>query len=157
MNNKLKVLKTIAKRFNETGVHYAVGASVLLYFKGIVDEFHDLDIMIDNDDADKVREILNELGQLQYTPENKNFKTKTFLQYVVDGVDIDIIGGFIIVKDSIEYDCYLQKDIDDFVEIDDIKINLDTIDNWHKYYSLMNRTNKVEMIESYYKKDISTK
>lgn len=156
MKSKLEVLKTIANRFNESNVRYAVGASVLLYFKGIVNEFHDLDIMIDNDDADKVSEILSELGELQYTPKNSNFKTKTFLQYIVDGIDIDIIGGFIIVKDAVEYDCFLQSEITDYVVLDGIKIYLDTLDNWHKYYSLMNRDNKVKMIEDY-KKDISTK
>lgn len=156
MNNKLKVLKTIADNFNETGIHYAIGASVLLYFKGIVDEFHDLDIMIDLKDTDKVKKIMDDLGTLQYTPTNNNFKTKVFLQYVIDDVDIDVIGGFIIVKDGVDYNCYLQKEIDDYVDLDGTKIPLDTIDNWYKYYSLMNRDNKVKMIEDY-KKDISTK
>ena len=156
MKNKLEVLKTIAKKFNDVGIKYAIGASVLLYFKGIVDEFRDLDIMVDMNDVDKVKEILNKLGTLQYSPDNNNFKTKAFLQYVVDDVDIDVIGGFIIVKDGIDYDCTLQKEIIDYTYLDGVKIALDTIDNWYKYYSLMGRDNKVKMIENY-KKDISTK
>lgn len=156
MNNKLKVLKTVAEKFNQAGVNYAVGSSVLLFFNGIVDEFHDLDILIDYDDTNKVKNILNDLGTLKETLPNSNYKSKTFLQYVVDGVDIDIIGGFIIVKDGIEYDCSLQKDITNHVELDGIKINLDTLDNWKRYYSLMNREYKAKMIEDY-QKDISTK
>ena len=156
MKNKLEVLKTIAKKFNDAGIKYAIGASVLLYFKGIVDKFHDLDIMVDMNDVDKVKEILNKFGTLQYSPDNNNFKTKAFLQYVVDDVGIDVIGGFIIVKDGIDYDCTLQKEIIDYTYLDGVKIALDTIDNWYKYYSLMGRDNKVKMIENY-KKDISTK
>jgi len=154
MKNKLKVLKLIANKFNENNIHYAVGASVLLYFKGIVNEFHDLDILIDVNDSDRVKDILNQLGTLKYTPSNSNFNTKTFLQYVVDGVDIDIIGGFIIVKDGIDYDCSLQETIDDYVYLDEIKIPLDTLDNWYKYYKLMGRDNRVKLIEEYKKTNI---
>ena len=40
---KIELLKRIAHRFNEAGVVWALGASMLLYFKGIAPEFHDID------------------------------------------------------------------------------------------------------------------
>lgn len=49
---KIEVLKEIAHRFNEAHVMWSLGASMLLYFKGITTEFHDIDLMIANEDVD---------------------------------------------------------------------------------------------------------
>lgn len=45
IQHKLEILSQIAKKLNEGHVTWAVGGSLLLYFKGIVDEFHDIDLM----------------------------------------------------------------------------------------------------------------
>ena len=37
---------------------------MLLYFKGILSEFHDIDLMISVHDAEQVRTILSEMGEL---------------------------------------------------------------------------------------------
>lgn len=37
---------------------------MLLYFKGIISEFHDIDLMISVHDAEQVRMILSEMGEL---------------------------------------------------------------------------------------------
>lgn len=44
---KLQVLVQLAELFNEHEIQWAVGGSLLLYFKGLVSDFHDLDLMID--------------------------------------------------------------------------------------------------------------
>ena len=62
---KIVVLKRIAHRFNEAGLIWALGASMLLYFKHITPEFHDIDLMVADDDADRARQILCEMGTLQ--------------------------------------------------------------------------------------------
>ena len=45
-DTKITVLKRIAARFNEAGITWALGASMLLYFKRIAPEFHDIDLTI---------------------------------------------------------------------------------------------------------------
>ena len=40
---KIQLLLRIAHRLNEAHVEWALGASMLLYFKGITSEFHDID------------------------------------------------------------------------------------------------------------------
>ncbi|MFR5149081.1 MAG: hypothetical protein ACLTER_05730 [Ruminococcus sp.] len=40
---------------------------MLLYFKGIISEFHDIDLMISVHDAEQVRTILSEMGELHAT------------------------------------------------------------------------------------------
>ena len=43
IQKKIELLQKIAHRFNEANIEWALGASMLLYFKGILSEFHDID------------------------------------------------------------------------------------------------------------------
>ena len=51
IRKKIELLQKIAHRFNEANIEWALGASMLLYFKGIISEFHDIDLMISDHDA----------------------------------------------------------------------------------------------------------
>ena len=53
MQKKIELLQKIAHRFNEANIEWALGASMLLYFKGIISEFHDIDLMVSVHDADR--------------------------------------------------------------------------------------------------------
>lgn len=61
---KIELLQKIAHRLNEAHVQWALGASMLLYFKGITSEFHDIDLLVSEHDAECVRRILSEMGEL---------------------------------------------------------------------------------------------
>ena len=50
---KIELLQKIAHRLNEAHVQWALGASMLLYFKGITSAFHDIDLMV----ADMTRNV----------------------------------------------------------------------------------------------------
>ena len=41
IRKKIELLQKIAHQFNEANIEWALGASMLLYFKGIISEFHD--------------------------------------------------------------------------------------------------------------------
>lgn len=72
---KLSILSQIAEELNRQNITWAIGASCLLYFKGIVQEFSDIDIMISESDVEKVKQIFLTLGkQLQANP-NMHFTT----------------------------------------------------------------------------------
>lgn len=49
---KIELLQKIAHRLNEAHVQWALGASMLLYFKSITSEFHDIDLMVADHDAE---------------------------------------------------------------------------------------------------------
>ena len=53
VKEKLKLLEKMAYHFNKENVEWALGASMLLYIKGITTEFHDIDLMVSTDDAKK--------------------------------------------------------------------------------------------------------
>lgn len=122
----------------------------MLYLKGIAPDFHDIDLMISLKDADKVEQILLEMGRMCPPNPIKNpmYHTKRFMEFVIDSIDVDVMAGFIIEKDGEIYDCSLHKNqIVEVVKLDGESIPLQSLDLWAKYYRLMGRKDKVLMIE----------
>ena len=118
---KLEVLVKIAHLFKEHDITWAVGASLLLYFKGIVDDFHDLDLLIHMKDAFKAKELLSSLGEIEIPENNPMFTTKHFYKFKVEDVDIDMMAGFGVIYEGQEYDLALHEDqIEEYKEIDNL-------------------------------------
>jgi hypothetical protein len=148
IKNKLTVLSYIAKELNHKNVTWAIGASMLLYFKGITSEFHDIDIMVAEEDVEILKDVLSSFGNIQPPNPNVQYKTKYFLEFNVDGVDIDVMAGFIIINEGKEYYFPLKKEsINDYTEVNGIKIPLQSLEEWRNYYKLMGRDEKVKMID----------
>lgn len=145
---KLSVLSRVAEKLNHENITWAVGASLLLYLKGIVHEFADIDIMIAEDDADRAREILLTFGRQLPAKPNTLYQTKYFGEFEVDGVDFDIMAGFSIVHDGAALYFPLEKEqMRDYADINGVKIPLHSVEKWRYFYELMGRTHKVEMID----------
>lgn len=144
---KLAVLSKLAGEFNKQNIVWAVGASLLLYLKDYVEDFNDIDIMVADTDAAKMETILKSMGTLQ--PSTKaNYETKHFREFTVDQVDVDMMGGFAIVKDGQVYDCDLKSSqIMEYIEVQGQKIPLHSIELWRKYYMLMGRDKKAVIID----------
>ena len=145
--DKLHVLARLAKEFNKQNLLWAVGASILLYLKGYVDNFNDLDLLVAAEDAEAMETILNQLGTPLPTTRG-TFETKRFRKFEVDSVEIDMIGGFAIVSQGQVYDCDLKEDqVTGYFALYGEQIPLHSVSLWHRYYSLMGRPDKVEIIE----------
>lgn len=148
IEKKFEVLSKIAKELNDNNITWAIGASLLLYIKGISSEFHDIDIMVAERDVQALKNILLPLGELQSKNPNIQYKTKQFLEFKVEGVDIDVMAGFVIVNKGRSFYFPLDKDnIMDYTEINGVKIPLQSVKEWRKYYELMGRTEKVKIID----------
>ena len=147
---KIQLLLRIAHRLNEAHVEWALGASMLLYFKGITSDFHDNDLMVADRDAECVRTILSEMGELcpPNPKPNPMYRTKAFMEFLIDSVEVDVMAGFAIVKDGKVYDCALRKEqIVEKMPLGEEVIPLQSPLLWCKYYRLMGRPEKAEMIE----------
>lgn len=150
MQKKIELLQKIAHRFNEANIEWALGASMLLHFKGIVSEVHDIDLLVSVHDAELVREILSEMGELH--PANPisdpMYHTKVFMEFTIDSVDIDVMAGFAIVNEGKIYDCSLYKEqIVERMTLGTEIIPLQSPILWCKYYRLMGRNEKADLIE----------
>lgn len=149
--DKLSVLKSISRKFNAEGITWALGASMLLYFKGIAPDFNDIDIMIADGESERVMELMALLrAELRPFAPNEKYGTKTFLEYVVSGVEVDIIEGFAIMSGGRLHSCPLRPDqIAEYADLDGERIPLQSVELWRGYYELMGRAEKVRMIESF--------
>ena len=146
---KLNVLKSIAHALNQAGVVWAVGGSMLLYFKGIVSEFHDIDLMIKPEDAETVKAILARMGTLEPFNPSAKYKSKAFYEFTIGGVDVDVMAGFVIVKGAAEYNRSLRDDeITEHIRLDDESIPLHSLAAWRRNYELMGKPDKVRMIDT---------
>ena len=146
---KIELLKKIAHCFNEAHVVWALGASMLLYFKGITTGFHDIDLMIANEDVECVREILSKMGEIQPPNPNPKYRTKTFMEFMINSIDVDVMAGFSIISDGKLFDCSLREEqIVEKMSLGTEVIPLQSPLLWCEYYRLMGRTEKVKMIEN---------
>ena len=68
IQKKIELLKRIAQRLNEAHVQWALGASMLLYFKGITSALHDVDLMVADHDAECVRTYWKWASSAHLTP-----------------------------------------------------------------------------------------
>ena len=149
LNKKLEVLSRIAHMLNENQVLWAVGGSLLLYFKGKTDTFHDIDLMVGEKDIEKVKRVLLSIGKLLPENPDRQYKTRHFLEFEIDGIDVDIMAGFVIVSNGKDYDCSLTAEqVAERILLNGETIPLQSLSDWRKYYALMGRTSKVEMIDS---------
>lgn len=145
---KLCVLVKAAEALDRRAVVWAVGASALLYCKGIVTDFHDIDLMVAEEDASRACEALLSLGALVPSSPSPQYRTRLFREFLVDGVEIDLIAGFSIVCDGQEHYFPLKReDIQDTALINGRPIPLQPLQAWRRYYSLMGRGEKVRLID----------
>jgi len=139
-------LKLIADRLNSNGITWAVGGSMMLYLRGRATNAHDIDLMVDEKQIEPAKRLLNDMGKLQPDKDNAQYQTRHYYKYVVNGVDIDLIAGFVIVKDGVPHECpLLKKDITERHNLEGTAIPLHSLDVWREYYTLMGRPEKVSM------------
>lgn len=148
LSKKLEVLSRIAHTLNESHVLWAVGGSMLLYFKGKTDVFHDIDLMVGERDIEKAKSLLLLMGTLSPQNPDNQYKTRHFLEFNIDGIDVDVMAGFVIVNNGKDYDCSLSAEqVAEHIPLNGEMIPLQALSDWRKYYELMGRTSKVEMID----------
>ncbi|CEP40522.1 hypothetical protein [Paraclostridium sordellii] len=125
-------LSYIGDKLNKANILWGVGASILLNQFGMVDTPNDIDIFIDIKDIHKADKILKKIGKKREYEETSTYSTKYFYEYVINGIDIDVMAGFAINHDN------------------GVSIPFTSLEDWYVIYQLIpNREVKVDMIEKY--------
>lgn len=153
VDQKLHVLKTIAEKLNDLNVLWNIGASCMLFLRGVVSDFDDIDIMVEEKDATKVKCILETLGTLQPKKSTNQYLTTYFYEFEIAGVDVDLMAGYKVINlDKVYEFPFDEHHIDGLYRLDGIDIPLASIDDWFVYYKVMNRHDKVKIIKAYLKR-----
>lgn len=94
--------------------------------------------------------LLMNIGEQQKLRHANPYKSDHFYMFLVEDVEIDLMGGFIIEKEDGAHGCFLRKeDICETVIVNGEKVPLHSLAQWHRYYELMGREEKVKLLEKY--------
>lgn len=107
MTHHKEVLYRIIKAMEAAKVKWALTCSASFFFKGLVDEFHDFDFIVEEGSFEKFVEVFKELGgELNF---NQNGKEKFFApedKYAwghLEGVEVDIDCPFSVTTYNTKY------------------------------------------------------
>lgn len=144
-------LAKIGKSLNEFNVTWAVGASLMLNQYRLIDKPNDIDLIVVLADIHKADMILKSLGEKKKWEETSTYGTKYFYEYIIDGIDIDVMAGLAVNHDEGVFDyIFNDQSVSEFEQIGGINIPFTSLEDWYVLYQLMpNREPKVKMIEDY--------
>lgn len=93
-----EALFRIINEFEANKIRYAIACSMNLFLQGIVDEFHDLDLIVEYEDIEKIKKVMKKMGaKLKETGGNGFCESDIYMHFQLERVDIDIISGFRIL------------------------------------------------------------
>ena len=125
-------------KFNQENIHYGISCSFNLFIRGIVDEFHDFDLLVDSEDIPKIKKILEEEGaNLIETGGNGYCESDVYMHFQFERVDIDIISGFRILTFGSSYLYVYNSNELDYINIEGKEIPLISMEALYILYSMM--------------------
>lgn len=161
-----QVLYRLADSLNGAEVTWAIGASLLLVRHGLIDYANDIDLLVKPDEIGKVKTCLDELGACPTNnPSNKEltierstitYLTHHFLEYQLDGIDIDIMADFSIGLVSgqiyrLELD---QMAIVEQIDVKGHQLYYSALEDWWLAYQLIpGRQKRIEQLTAYFEKE----
>lgn len=133
-----QVFLSIADFFSRKEVKWAIGCSMNLFFRGVVDDFHDIDLIVDINSVGRVKEVMDELGgELMASGGNGCCESDVYLHYQVGKVDIDIISGFRLITFGSSY-CYKYDEEEiDTLRVEGLSIPLISMEAMYVLYFMM--------------------
>ena len=149
LNEELRIknaLLNIASVLNENNVNWGLGGSLLLYLSGIETSVADIDIVIDENDMNKIEMIVKDYDHIE-KQKTDIYQTERFYSVSFKGIDIDLMVGFKISNENGVYSFPAGKKlVDKSIIIDRTVINLCSLKDWLEAYIAMKRKNKIELL-----------
>ncbi|MBC8060573.1 MAG: hypothetical protein H7Y18_07895 [Clostridiaceae bacterium] len=148
----IDTLSYIGKKLNEREVVWGVGASMLLNHYGLINRPNDIDILVDLKDIEEADEILKSMGEKKKWEKKDTYSTKYFYEYVINGVDVDVMAGLCINHNNGMYRyIFDNSSIIEVATIKGVNIQFSALEDWYVLYQLIpNRENKVRLLENYF-------
>lgn len=154
-DTRLATLARAARALNAARVSWAVGASALLYLRGVTDTFHDFDLQLAQGEAQAADESLLSLGAQAAPPlpPSPAYATQHFAEYQLDGVDFDLLCGFAVRRGGMVYPCpFDSSGVAGTLSVLGTRVPLAALEDWFVIYLLMpGRAAKADLIARHLK------
>ncbi|GIO26329.1 nucleotidyltransferase domain-containing protein [Ornithinibacillus bavariensis] len=149
----LNTLSIIGKEINKTNISWGVGGSLLLSFYQLIDRPNDIDILVDEQNAEQLNELLSNIARANEVIHYAPYKTVYFSKYSIDNINIDVMGGFAIEHDEGIYKLPFNKEsVVAHKKINGVEIPLCSLEDWYILYWLIpGRQEKAILIENYFR------
>jgi len=147
----IQLIHKIADLLDEKNIQWALGGSLLLKHYKLVDVCHDIDIMVSMDHVDILDSVLSSLGSKEVRQEHSIYKTVYFYEYLIDGIEVDVMAGMTINHDQGQYVYpFDQESIQYLVDPWSKELPYTCMEDWFVIYQVIpNRQAKVDLIEGY--------
>lgn len=147
------VLIKIAEAFNSSNLLWGVGASVLLHKYNLVENPSDIDIVMSIPDIEEADRILSALGEKLPAKDTDIYSTDYFYEYIVDGVNIDIMAGLKInIDNSVFVYKFDEASIPHSFTVGNVLVPFTTLEEWFVLYQLIpGREQKVSLINNFFR------
>lgn len=148
---------------------------MLLYYKGLVSEVNDIDLVVAFEHAKLAEAVLDEIGAKRPPNPNRDYATRYFAEYEIDGVEVDVsrmrnselnalhssvdvMAGFRIIADGITVEYVPDPQTFETMALGGTTVYLCPLEDWYVLYLLMtHREEKVATIQDYFLKNGANK
>jgi hypothetical protein len=147
-----QALIRIAHDLNASNILWGVGASLLLQQYGLTDTCKDIDLLVSVADIQTADHILSAMGEKQTEKPSGIYATDYFYEYIIDGVNIDVMAGLKIKTGKTVFEYTFDKDsVPHSFPVGGVPVPFCTLEEWYTLYQLMpGKTHKALLIASYF-------
>lgn len=132
------ILCKLAKNFEQKNIRWAIVCSLNLYLRGIVDDFNDIDLLVEAEDAKKIKETMIEFGaDIVEVPEIDFCKSDIVMYFDLDKVRVEVISGFRILTFGTQYFYKYDSNEVETMHIEDIDVHLINLEALYLLYGMM--------------------
>ena len=149
MEKKLHALLQVARTFQTNQIRWQVGGSCMLFLRGQVASFRDIDLVVEEDDWNLAISALQSFAVEQTKSPQAMFTTKQFTTFLLQEVEIDLMAGFGILYQGKTHSFPLEDiQAEDTLLFEDTVVYLAPLRQWLDIYRLMERKERVTLIET---------
>lgn len=154
-SERKEALFTLYDELNKADIRWGLECSTNLFIRGIVDEFHDLDLLVDIKSIPKIEEIMGKLGAiLKETGGNGYCESDMYMHFQFGRIDVDVISGFRLVTFGTHFEYYFNPEELQYMHLEGRNIPLVSMEALYLLYSMMEgwqarRRYKRVLIEEY--------
>ena len=114
---KFEILKRVSEAFVDSGVEWGLSCSSSLFFRGIVDDFNDFDILLDasKENVELAQKVLTECGVVlnEHTPQKNEFFASPYYQQATAGsVEFDLIADISVTTFGGKYTYKVEQGLE---------------------------------------------
>ena len=154
-----ELIRRIVNEFEKRGILWAVGCSFSLFLRGIVDDFHDFDMLVANEHIEEAKEVMKNVirANLVAVGGNGFCNSDDYSHWQINNCDVDLISGFRVETFNHSLHVPIREEIIEVLDIEYLpyKIPVICVEPLYCLYSMMEgwqhkRRYKKLLIEEYF-------